>query len=146
MPRNSKLAAIVCGGATLLFGAFYVLLGFGVVPHATHAGDAPAWVIVCIGAMFGTGGGAVLMTLLVGRFARRALTAMTVAFVLGFAAVASWVALGPGHHDIASPLMMFGPRAGEVGGRVAFGLGALVCAAAASAILIRALRAPTSET
>lgn len=145
MSGSSKVGTLVGGGAAMLAGAFYTLWGLGFIPLKPHPGDAPPWIAVCVGVVFAAGGLAATLTTLPGVAARRAISALTLVVVLGFAAIAGWIALGPGHHAISSPLMVFGPKVGEAGGRVMFGFGAVVCALMAALIVHRAIHAPTSS-
>jgi len=145
MSSSSKLSTLVCGGAAAVVGGSYALWGLGFIPLKRHSGDAPPWIAVCVGVVFAAGGLAAALTTLPGAAARRAISALTLVVVLGFAAIAAWIALGPGHHAISSPLMVFGPKVGEAGGRIAFGLGAVICALLASVIVVRAIHAPTSS-
>jgi len=146
MPGNSKLGVLVGGGAAMMIGGFYTLWGLGVIPVRGHSGDAPPWIAVCAGVVFAAGGLAATLTTFPGAAARRANSALALVVVLGFAAIAGWIALGPGHHAISSPLMLFGPKTGELGGRIAFGFGALLCALMAALIVHRAIHAETSKT
>jgi len=146
MAGNSKLTTVICSSAAVVIGVFYTLWGLGLIPLKAHSGDAPPWIAVCVGVVFAVGGLAAALTTLPGVAARRAISALTLVVVLGFAAIAGWIALGPGHHAISSPLMVFGPRVGEAGGRIMFGVGALICALMAALIVHRAIHAPTSKT
>ena len=146
MPRNSSLSTILCGGAAMLIGGFYALWGLGLIPVRPHADDAPPWVAVCVGVVFAAGGLAAVLTLAPGMSARRAINALATLILGGFAAIEGWIALGPGHHAISSPLMLFGPKVGEIGGRAAFGLGGIICALVAVLAARSVFQAPTSKT
>jgi hypothetical protein len=146
MSGNSKVATVVYGGVAVVIGGFYTLWGLGFIPLKPHPGDAPPWIAVCAGVVFAAGGLAATLTILPGPAARRAISALTLVVVLGFAAIAGWIALGTGPRAISSPLMVFGPKVGEIGGRVMFGFGAVICALMAALIVHRALQAPTSKT
>ena len=146
MPGGSKLSTFVCGGAAVLIGGFYALWGLGFIPLRPHAGDAPPWVAVCVGVTFAAGGLAAMLTLLPGPTARRAGNVLAFVILSGFAMIAGWIALAPGHRAISSPLMVFGPKVGDVGGRIMVGLGGIICILVAVLAARSALQAPTSKT
>ena len=146
MPGGAKLSTLICGGAAALIGGFYAVWGLDLIPLAPHANDAPSWIAVCVGVVLAAGGLAAMLTTLRGAGARQAISALTLIVVVGFALIAGWIAIGPGHHAISSPLMLFGPKVGEMGGRIAFGLGAIICGLMAALIVHRGVQAPTSRT
>jgi len=144
MSGNSKLATLVGGGAAMLAGAFYTLWGLGLIPLKPHRYDAPPWVAVCAGVVFVAGGLAATFTTLPGATSRRAINALAFVVVLGFAVIAGWIAIGS-HHAVSSSFMLFGRKGGDIGGRIMFGLGAIICALMAALIVRRAIHAPTSS-
>lgn len=118
-------------------GLFYVVLSI-VGPTHPKPGAAPAWIGVVCGLMFFLGGSAVLLqTLFKDKSASTGTLNSTVpapawlalvykvlglAIVAGLGTVATWVAFGPGERHFTGS----GAFLGEKGGRIAFGIGAVL--------------------
>ena len=131
---NSATTTRLCGALAAAMGGFYVLEGLGVIGGAAPASGDERAVAACAGAMFVAGGAAAVLTTIPGRGVRAAIEALSLAIVSGFAAIAGWISIGPGERHFGGSLAMFGARANEIGGRVMFGVSALVCLAIAMAM------------
>jgi hypothetical protein len=131
---------LLCGGLAAAMGGFYVLQGLFFPTQLAHPGEAPPWLAVVVGGVFVSGGVAAILTTERRAWARPVINWLSFLITSGLALTAAWVALGPGHHEIASPLILLGPQSAEVGGRVAFGIGGLLAALTAGLIAHEALR------
>jgi hypothetical protein len=143
--------AIVLAGLTSLMGAWIMLASLRWIPGPGST-RGHEWMGLVVGGVFCFGGAAAVL----GQFPSALTTAinngLSLLVVLGLTSLFGFVALGPGHHQIASPFMMFGPKVGEAAGRIAFGLGTalggLIFVMMARSILRRTVstQAPTSAT
>ncbi len=131
--RTGVATTIGCGALSAAMGAFYVIESV-VAPITAHPGDAPAWLGALVGGVFFLGGLAAILTTVHARWSTRILNAVSFLIACGLSLTAAGVALGPGEHAIASPLMLLGPKVGQIGGRIAFGLFGLLAALIAGAI------------
>jgi hypothetical protein len=146
--NRSILTTVLCGAVSVLLGSFYLLQGAGVIVMAPPAHDGDNGLALCVGAAFIAGGAATILTTVRGPFAQTAINLLALVIVVCFAAIGGWIALGPGEHGFASPFAIFGHRANEISGRIAFGLGALISLAIAMAMargLVQALRTAVSS-
>jgi hypothetical protein len=122
-------------------GLFFVLVGLGIVPPpgGKKALHSPLWVVFCAGLTFFLAGGALLLHLASGakptaqelppdapQWMRIAQYLAMVTIFASFAAIGSWVALGPGDRAFSMSTPFFSAPAGELVGRIAFGIGAIV--------------------
>lgn len=126
-PRSTIFFALIASA----IGLFYVVLSI-VGPTHPKPGAAPAWIGVVCGLMFFVGGCTVLLQLLFKD--KSASTGTTTAWlalvykvlglaiVIGLGTVATWVAFGPGERHFTGS----GAFLGEKGGRIAFGIGAVL--------------------
>jgi hypothetical protein len=140
MPATRPLvpaAGIVLGLACTLMGAFIVLLALGVLGDPWRTDGTPPWIGVLGGGVFVLGGAA----LIVGYVVAGGATAdgdlppdppfgvRLVQYLLGLgistslAAIASWVAFGPGPREFRSSGMFGSGAVSETLGRTVFGLG-----------------------
>jgi len=133
-PSDSR-STIFFALITAAIGLFYVVVSI-VGPTHPKPGAAPAWIGFVCGLVFVLGGGAVLIqTLFKGGDESTAnpisgappwlgfvYKMLCLAIVLGLGAVATWVAFGPGPRTFGGT----GAFLGEKGGRVAFGIGAVI--------------------
>jgi hypothetical protein len=118
-------------------GGSYILFATGIIaPGHQHLTEGERWFTIAFGSTFLLGGTAVIIQLLAGGFdattgelpaaapfwLRWIYRAMVVAIVMLMASMFSWVAFGPGERQFTSSL----PFTGETGGRIAFGIGALL--------------------
>jgi hypothetical protein len=132
-------------------GLFYILYSTGIVgPAARPRGEEPGWLGLVIGLIFLLGGGAVVIRTAANRggaserdlpattppwlrFIQHAM-AWTIVGLLGI--VASWAAFEPGRRDFAGS----GSLVGEAGGRIAFGIGAVLIWVVLLAMVIAGVR------
>lgn len=116
-------------------GLFYVVVSI-VGPMNPKPGAAPSWIGFVCGLVFFLGGGAVLIQTLFRGAGESSGTPVSGAppwlalvykilclvIVLGLGAVATWVAFGPGPRAFTGSGAIFG----ETGGRIAFGISAVL--------------------
>ncbi len=143
--------AIVMAGGTSLLGAWMMLASMGLMagPGATRGHE---WMGLVIGGVFCFGGAAAVLNQFPSPFTTAISSGLALLVVAGLTTMFGYVAFGPGHHEISSPLMIFGPKVGEASGRIMFGLGAamgaLICVLMLRSMLKRkapaADQAPTS--
>ena len=129
-----RLLAI--GAGCTAGGIYFVLVGLGLAPPPSKI-NGPLWLSICIGLVFLAGG---VMVLVRGWLkvpddeelpadAPRALIALqwlaAVAACAGLAAAGTWVAFGDGPRHFVLPIPL-GGSLGEIIGRAAFGIGALL--------------------
>jgi hypothetical protein len=129
-----RLLAI--GAACAAGGIYFVLVGFGLAPPPSRI-NGPQWLATCVGLVFVAGG---VMVLVRGWLkvpddqdlpadAPRALVALQWIAVTtccaGLAAAGTWVAFGDGPRHFVLPIPL-GGTLGEIVGRAAFGLGAVI--------------------
>ncbi len=136
---NKPASIIICGGASVAFGGFYLLESLGVLPGLPRDANRP--LIGCAGVTFLLGGLAVILTLAPGAFARAAITWMTLGIVICMASIAAWVTFDAAPGSISGPLAFISPKLNDAVGRIAFGFGALILVGIAVAILRSLLRA-----
>ena len=121
-----------CAGA----GIYFVLVGCGFAPPPSKI-NGPQWLSTCVGLVFVAGGVSVLVRGWLGvpddqdlpADAPRALVALqwiaVVTACAGLATAGTWVAFGEGPRQFVLPIPL-GGSLGEIIGRAAFGLGALI--------------------
>jgi hypothetical protein len=133
--RSSTRLTIACGLLAAAMGLFYILYSAIVGPSARHNGEEPGWLGFVFGMIFLLGGSAAIIKTVVGstapggglpatapRWLSFTYHAMVVAIVVGMGLLASWIAFGPGQRQFSGSGAIFG----EIGGRIAFGIGALI--------------------
>jgi hypothetical protein len=121
---------LFAGVAFAAAGLFPILAAFDVGPFRASSINGPPWIGVAAGAIFITGG---LFVWFQEAAVRRPWlgSALALAIVAGFAALANWIAFGPETRECSSTfsLAMF-TSARWVAGlecRIAFGIGATMC-------------------
>ena len=135
----SRRTALLLGLVCIAAGGAPVLAAIGVIP-AEDQMNAPAWVVALAGMVFVLGGAALMIQGLGGASATtgelppgaprwmRAAQYMAALFIFGaFAMIASWIAIGPGERAFSMSVGGAGMPAGVVIGRIAFGIGAVIC-------------------
>jgi hypothetical protein len=135
--RSSAKLTIACALVAVAIGLFYILYSAGIVgPAPRHGNDGPGWLGFVFGLIFLFGGMAVIIqTVATGgdpsasdlpastpRGLRLIHHVMAWAIVGMLGIVFSWVAIGPGQRDFTGS----GSIVGETGGRIAFGIGAVL--------------------
>lgn len=153
MRASSELTpsgAIGVGLLMLAIGSAIILAALGVIPGGRM--NAPPWIVGLAGFVFAMAGTALMSSAFGGRRAGEAPTPLwlrAVQYLLGvamfasFALIGSWVAFGPGPRSFTTnvPFLGSGP-ANEIGGRIAFGIGAVLtwlCALIAAVAGVRRL-------
>jgi hypothetical protein len=134
----SPKSTIIFGLIAASIGVFYILLAGGIFGPIARQPDqeAPAWLGIVVGLIFLLGGSAVVIqtSLRNANASRQGLPAATpfwlrsfyqllcLGIVASLGVVATWVAFGPGKRTFTGS----GAFLGEVGGRAAFGIGAVL--------------------
>ena len=112
------------GALVALAGVMLILAALDVPPFDQANSDAPRWVAMLAGGLF------VLAGVVVWTQGSPGAQAAGYVIVIGLAAIANWVAFGPGTRACASTLSFFGfatwRRAPDLECRIAFGLGAVM--------------------
>jgi hypothetical protein len=127
---------IVIGTGIAAIGAYFLLVGVGALPLPSEL-HGPMWLVLCVGLVFLLAGVAVMVQ----GFGRgneqgelaadaapwlRAAQYLCVGVIFAaFAAIASWIAFGPGERSFSGTLPMVG-AIGAFIGRAMFGLSAIV--------------------
>jgi hypothetical protein len=149
--QSSAKSTIAYALVAVAIGLFYVLYGAGIVgPAARPGSDEPGWLGIIIGLLFLFGGAAVIIqTAATGgdtsgndlpatmpRGLRLIHHAMAWAIVGMLGIIASWVAFGPGQRHFTGSGSIFG----ETGGRIVFGIGAVLIWVLLLAMVIAGVR------
>lgn len=129
------LMVMACGVAPVL-GALEI------IPYPLTSGT-PAWVGVAAGGIFILGGAAVINRYAFGG-GENAGRVLALAILASFAAIGAWIGFAPGHREFSTSISLpFWNSDGQGNvdvGRAAFGLGAIICAVFAIALVFDALR------
>lgn len=135
----ARLLTVLFGGLFVAVGSAVVAIALGYLPARMAA---PAWVVACAGAVFIAGGGLVIFEALPLSAAFR--KALYVLFLAALAAPFHWTAFGPGDREFTRTSNGGGVEhtrpASETGGRIAFGIGAVVLDAVIVASLLSVFR------
>jgi len=138
----SRRQALWSGLVSLVLGVFVVLLAAGIIPSDPGTLHGPPWMVAVVGVLIGVTG--VLLLLFAGGSSGESAGYVGLAaFALtSFAVVAGWVAFGPGERGFELPFGVgfLGERVGEISGRAAFGLVAVIVGGASVAAWRDALR------
>jgi hypothetical protein len=117
-------------------GGFFSLVGLGVVPPPGGPKNlhAPLWIVLCAGLAFLLGGLAFGLNTIGGanpetgelpkdapRWIPIARHAIGVMIFASFATIGSWIAFGPGERAFGGTVPI-----GSIGGRIVFGIGAII--------------------
>jgi hypothetical protein len=145
MPEPTQLSpkgAVVLGLFAALMGFFVIGMALHIVP-ADNSGNTPRWLGVAAGLAFVLAGAAIIVGYAVAGgaapdgdlppgtpFGVRLIQYLLGVSIVGLmTAIGAWVAFGPGRREFnITGLPVLGPRAGEVMGRVAFGVGTVLSA------------------
>lgn len=137
----SPRAAVALGFLFIAMGVFLVLFSVGLVPGAEASLEAPRWVGACAGLMFVLCGGAMIVGYAVAggvgpdgdlpagtpRWVRLTQYLLGLGIISSLAAIATWIAFGPGRRAFTVTLPFAGRGPGdETVGRVVFGIGAVL--------------------
>jgi hypothetical protein len=144
MDRRNQLSpkeAVAYGLLCVVVGGAIMLPAFGAFGTASRTPDAPGWIVVAAGLTFVLGGLALVVIYAIGRaspasgdlppgtpFAVRiSQYALALAITALLGVIASWAAFGPGPRTFSTTIPLLGrSQAGETGGRIAFGIGAVI--------------------
>lgn len=140
------LLCFACGVAPIL-GALQI------IPYPLTPGT-PTWVGIAAGAVFILAGAAVINGYIFGGgehfetraspAARRMQNVLGFTMLVMFAAISGWIAFGEGERNFSSsislPFWQSEGRGNDSVGRAVFGLGAIICAAMAVAVLFGSFR------
>lgn len=124
--KLSPLQRLTLGLISLAVGLFPMLAAFDIGPLHREDISGPPWLGFVAGGLFFLAG----VSILIGRVASLASSALTVLMLAGFAAIGNWIAFGAGERHCSGGLSL-GVFWGEgdlpgLGCRIPFGLGALV--------------------
>ena len=137
----SPRAAVALGFLFIAMGVFLVLFSVGLMPGAEASLEAPRWVGACAGLMFVLCGGAMIVGYAVAggvgpdgdlpagtpRWVRLTQYLLGLGIISSLAAIATWIAFGPGRRAFTVTLPFAGRGPGdETVGRVVFGIGAVL--------------------
>jgi hypothetical protein len=129
------------GLAVGAMGALIILVAVGIIPGGDAPLEAPGWVVAAAGCAFVLAGAAMIVGYAVAggatpdgdlppgtpRWVRVTRSLLGLGIIGSLAAVATWVAFGPGPRAFSVTLPFVGQGPGnETVGRVAFGLGAVL--------------------
>jgi hypothetical protein len=152
--KEMLVIGLIAGGV----GLYFALIGLGIVPPpgGKKALHAPLWIVFFAGLVFLLGGGALLLHLMSGAkstdddfpasapwWMRVVRYLAMVAIFVSFALIGSWVAFGPGERAFTVSAPFGSGPAGDIVGRIAFGIGAMItwlCTIAVVVIGARKLR------
>jgi hypothetical protein len=129
----STLTVVLIGLAGTGAGLYFMLVGLGIVPAPSKA-HAPHWVVFAAGLAFALGGLGIVLPRIAGVTTGRAELPPTapywlqvaqyllfVTILFCFAAIGTWIAIGPGPRTFGGNVPV-----GAIGGRIMFGIGALM--------------------
>lgn len=132
-------------------GLFIVLLSLGVVPADDSQFRAQRWIAGLAGLAFLLAGGTLLSQALVGKLGGSSGLLQTVqglfglAILVAFAAIANWIAFGPGERNfqgsLTLPFLGFLFRSPDSFGRALFGIVAVLLDLLLLVLVVRGLRA-----
>jgi hypothetical protein len=149
--QSSTTSTILLGLLAAGIGLFYLLYALGIFGPAAHGnGKDPIWLGFVFGLIFLFGGLAVVIQTAVNRGAASEETlpasmppflklihhVMALAIVASLGILASWVAFGPGARHFTGS----GSILGEAGGRLMFGIGAVLVWVVLLAMAVSAVR------
>jgi len=137
----SPRAAVALGLVIGAMGGLLLLLAVGVIPGGGASLEAPRWVVACAGLMFVLAGAAMIVGYAVAggvgpdgdlragtpRGVRVTQYLLGLGSIGALAAIATWVAFGPGPRAFTVTLPLVGRGPGdETVGRAVFGIGAVL--------------------
>ncbi len=133
--QKSLISLILFGGIFISVGALIFLVSVDVIHIPEEDFNAPRWVVAAIGIAFSLAGAMVMVNGLKSGYGDQPLlkwvyNGMLLIFMIVFAAPFHWVAFGLGERSFSSSVGVGGVSitqnsGGELGGRLAFGCGAI---------------------
>ncbi len=151
----SKRALIFWGLFSAGMGAFIILGASGLIGFDLHPSEGvPSWIGICAGGMFVAAGLSLIVQSLAAvnalpneslapgapTWARWILPALGLAIAVGFAAIALWIAFGPGPRHFSMTGTFGSDYVNEIVGRAMFGFGAVLACLILVVFLIRSAR------
>jgi hypothetical protein len=135
--KASSTTPIWLGISFMLAGLVIICVGTGLIPVDPASMRAPRWIIALCGAVLVLSGLMAFVEIVGDAF----VDPLAVLFILSFATVASWVALGSGDGSFYGSVAL-GPSSAQRGtreliSRLAFGVGAVSLLALAAGISVR---------
>ena len=146
---KSILGIFSFGSIFVLVGGIIFLIGADIIPVSEDEINAPRWVIMAAGMAFVLVGSLTIVLRLKQKFSnypifKWAYNGLLVAFAFVFAIPFNWIAFAPGDREFSGsvtlPLISIGGGGSEMGGRLAFGYGAVVMDIIFVVVLFRALQ------
>jgi len=129
----SRRTMLLLGVVMAFAGLYFMLAAVGLVPSPGKA-NGPAWLVFAAGLVFFLGGLGAIIQMAAGadertgelppdapRWLRPVQYFVVLAITVSFAAMGSWIAIGPGTRSFTGTFPI-----GEVGGRIVFGIGAAI--------------------
>lgn len=132
---KSFLSLLIFGSIFICVGAFIFLMSLDIIHVPDEDINAPRWVLTAVGLTFALAGVMVMLNGLKSGFGdhpifKWAYNFVLLLFMIFFAAPFNWVAFGPGEREFSSSTSVGAvsvtQSGSEFGGRLAFGLGAIL--------------------
>ena len=133
--QKAFVSLLIFGSIFIIVGAFIFLMAIDVIKVPDDDFNAPRWVIAAVGVTFSLAGAMVMLNGLKSGFGDHVLfkwayNGMLLVFMVLFAAPFHWVAFGSGERSFSSSTSLGAvsvtQSGGETGGRLAFGIGAIL--------------------
>jgi hypothetical protein len=135
----ARLFTVLFGGVLVAVGSAIVAVALGHVPARMNA---PPWVVASAGGVFIAGGGLLVFEAFPVTAAFK--KALHILFIAALALPFNWTAFGPGEREFNRTTSINGVAystpASETGGRIAFGIGAVVLDLIVVAFVVALLR------
>jgi hypothetical protein len=135
--RSLDKTAIACGLFALAMGLFIVLSAFGFIPSRGST-DGERWIGVIVGVVFVFGGVAVVIQTCAKAtpdgvlpanaptWVRMTLRLLSLAIVVSFGAIGTWISFGPGKREFSSSIPFLPTWLNEPIGRTVFAVGSII--------------------
>ena len=130
---------LLCALLAALAGLLLLLIGLGVIPTNPRAANGPLWIVSVAGIAFMLAGLSIAVGAMngvsesgdlpadAGWWMRLFYYVTGLAIAVSLASIGSWIAFGPGPRAFSgSGLFLLSPEAGDLVGRILFGLGAVL--------------------
>lgn len=149
--------ALACGGLSLALGLFVVLSASGLIP-TRGSSENERWIGVIAGMLFVFGGAAVVIQTCARatsagvlpstapRWVRGTLRLLSLAIVVSFGTIATWISIGPGERHFNGGIPFLPAWLNEPTGRTAFGICAVLIWGILILIAIMAVRSRGSKS
>jgi hypothetical protein len=147
---KSFISTLIFGSIFIFVGALIFLTAVDVIDAPDENFNAPRWIVAVIGLAFAVAGAMVIVKSLESGYGDHPLfksisTLMVLAFLVFFAAPFNWVAFGPGERSFSrstsfGPLTVSQNANGDLGGRMVFGIAAILMDIFVIYVIYRLLR------